>query len=191
MWAVGVVIVIALGAYLIMAKSKTDNSEMANNAQSNSEVKNSQSNTAPANSVQHTDTSLKALLASGTSQKCSYSDSGSEGVFYLSGGKSRGDFTTTVSGKTTASHMISDGKTSYIWMDGQPQGYKMSLEVNASTNQQANSTAASAQQGVDVNKTMNYDCQAWSADNSMFNLPSGIEFVDFAAMMKGSMKANY
>lgn len=179
MWVVGIIIIAAIALYLIMAKSKTGN-EAAVNTAGNSAVKTGQNAATPATKA----SSLKDLLALGTSQKCTYSDNGSQGTFYVSGGKSRGDFTSTVAGKSTGGHMIADGKTSYVWMDGEKQGFKMSLD--ASAQQQANAPASQSQ-GVDVNKQMDYSCQAWSADNSMFTMPSGIEFVDLAEMMKNSV----
>jgi hypothetical protein len=179
MWVVGVIIVIALGLYLIMAKSKTSSENGNNVAAENSPAANAN---AAANSQPAQQSSLKDLLALGTSQKCTFSDSNTAGTFYIASGKSRGDFSSTVAGKATATHMIGDGKTSYVWIDGQKQGFKMSLEA-AADQKQANAQP-NASQGVDMNKKMNYSCEAWTADNSMFTLPSGIEFVDMSTMMK-------
>lgn len=177
MWIAAAVIVIAVGAYLVMGKSKTG--QAPTNETGNSEVMDSQESAAPAAKA----SSVKDLLALGTSQKCTYSDDNSSGTFYVSGGKSRGDFTASSGTTTTKGHMIADSKTSYVWMDGQRQGYKMSLE-DVKTNAQANSSQPSGQnQGVDVNKEMNFNCESWTADSSMFALPDGIEFIDLAAMM--------
>ena len=126
---------------------------------------------------------LKGLISKGGSQKCSFTNNydtvQSNGVVYVTQGKMRGDFTTTVSGKTTASHMIVDNNTSYIWTDDMKQGYKMSFaEMNGDMTAQ-NSAA------FDVNKELNYSCGTWSGDSSVFVLPSTITFADMNAMMQG------
>jgi hypothetical protein len=99
----------------------------------------------------------------------------------VSGGKSRGDFTATVNGKAMGSHMIMDGKTSYIWTDGQTQGFKMSVDAAATATAK---DQAAAQQSFDANKKLNYSCSAWSADSAMFSLPAGVQFTDMSAMLQ-------
>jgi hypothetical protein len=182
MWAIGAIIVAALVIYLIvMAKGKSGNGNNTDSANVNSSQSANSSGSAGANAnVQaNNESSLKQLLAAGVSQKCTFSDNGSQGTFYVSSGKSRGDFSSTVAGKATTTHMISDGKTSYVWVDGQPQGFKMSFD--AASQQQANASA-SAPKGVDVNKTLDYHCEAWSADSSMFSMPANIQFMDLSTM---------
>jgi hypothetical protein len=77
--------------------------------------------------------------------------------------------------------MISDGKDSYMWMDGQTSGYKMKFDDSAKP--AANTTQNS---GVDPNKNMDYKCSNWSADGSLFTLPSNVQFQDMSAMMGGA-----
>lgn len=181
LWVVGLIIVVAIGAYLMMSNKKSGNQPLDNSA-SNTSVKDDKSTTEPATKA----SSLKDLIALGSSQKCTFSSEGSEGTIYVSGGKSRGDFSTTASGSTSKGHMMFDGKMSYVWMDGQAQGYKMSLE-SADDNKPTNTpTNTPTQSGVDYDKQMDYNCEKWSADNSMFVLPSNVEFLDMATMMDSS-----
>src|SRR6185503_5345615 len=153
--------IIGLIAYLALGKK--NNTDQTSSVESNSQTADTASEASQSTA---TPQSLKSLLAAGTAQKCSFSDSGSQGTFYVSAGKARGDFTTTASGKTTATHMIVDGQTSYIWMDGQSQGFKMMADASAQAN-------VNAQQAIDANKPIGYSCSAWSADSSMFVLPTG------------------
>ncbi len=118
--------------------------------------------------------SMKDLLASGQSQQCTFSDeTGNTGTVYVANSKMRGDFNSTVDGKTTASHMIVDQPTAYVWMDGQTDGFKMSLDA---VKQPQGST-----QSVDIDKKVDYTCTSWSTDASIFTLPAGIEFRDMGA----------
>ena len=95
----------------------------------------------------------------------------------------RSDFSTVSNGKTTTMHMIIDGKDSYTWLDGMETGFMMSL----STTKPANVNAQS--QGVDPDKKVDYACQPWIADASLFVVPSDVKFTDYSAMMQGSAGA--
>ena len=136
--------------------------------------------------------SLKELLTAGAAQKCTYSttiESGSsEGITYVSGGKVRGDFTTTTSGKSIVSHMISDGKTSYIWTEGEKNGYKMTVEEQAETDTKTDysDTSVSSNTNANLDEKLDYKCSAWIADSSVFTPPANVTFTDFSQMFKAS-----
>ncbi len=122
--------------------------------------------------------SLKDLVTAGVPQKCTFKDESNmntEGTSYISGGKVRGDFATTVEGKTSAGHMIFDGKTSYVWMDGTTSGFKM--EVDPAT---MNSGDPNNQQGLDFNKSLDYNCAVWIPDAKMFTPPTDVTFSSFS-----------
>ena len=135
-------------------------------------------------------TSLKELIAANVPQKCTFSttdeESGkTEGTTYVAGGKVRGDFTNTISGKTTTSHMISDSKTSYIWEEGQKKGVKMTVdEPETDGADTATSTDSSAGTQADLNEKADYKCSAWLPDSSLFNPPSDVKFADLSEMFK-------
>ncbi len=128
-------------------------------------------------------TSLKELMAGGP-QKCEVSfangDSQSQGTVYVTNGKFRGDFSATVNGQTNTSHMINDSQTSYMWMEGQATGYKMAAMATSSMEN------SNSRQSVDQNAKYDYHCSSWSADNSQFTPPSGVNFMDMSAMMGAS-----
>lgn len=126
--------------------------------------------------------SLKDLLSSGVAQKCSFSSDGSQGVSYISGGKVRGDFTSQVSGKTTTSHMISDGATSYIWTDGEPNGFKMTVDPNQAAEVKNDYTNTSTSGAADLNQKADYKCSGWVVDGSVFTPPTNVTFSDFSQM---------
>lgn len=114
--------------------------------------------------------SLRQLLAAGVAQKCTFSSEGTQGTVYTGGGKMRGDMQTTSDERTIVSHMIVDGTTSYIWMDGQTTGFKMSWEA-AQTG-----TTGNVQTGIDPNKNVDYDCGVWVTDPGQFAMPAGVTF---------------
>ncbi len=134
--------------------------------------------------------SLKDLLSSGAAQKCTFSqtsDSGtSEGTTYVSGGKVRGDFTTTSSGKTMTSHMISDGKTSYIWTEGEKTGFKMTATDASPSTVQKDSADNPVNSQADLDQKADYKCSSWIVDGSVFTPPSNVTFTDFSQMLNPS-----
>ena len=134
------------------------------------------------NKVQETEqsfpTSLKELLTAGIPQKCTFKDLidevNTEGTTYVASGKMRGDFSTTIEGKTTTGHTVYDGTTSYVWMDGNSTGFKMDIDPNETT-----SSESETQQGLDLNKTIDYNCSAWLPDQSLFTPPDDVTFTAF------------
>lgn len=125
--------------------------------------------------------SMKELIASGVSQKCDFSEpqSNTSGTIYIAGGKVRGDFTSTSPSGVVGGHMISDGTSVHTWMEGMTQGFTSSFDMSGAPG------GGDTQQGLDPSKKTDYKCEKWSADESKFQLPSGITFVDMSTIMKG------
>lgn len=130
--------------------------------------------------------SLKDLILGGVAQKCTYTDttSGTEGVSYIANGKVRADYTTSEGTTTTNGHMIADGTTSYVWMDGQDTGFKMSFDLNEEAATDVPEVPEGQDnQALDVNEAMDYKCSPWLVDGSMFSPPSNVTFTDFSSML--------
>jgi hypothetical protein len=119
--------------------------------------------------------SLADLAARGGTWKCSVNstanDAASSGTTYVSGNLVRADFTTTVAsyGKVESHLIVRDGYT-YTWSPVMPQGIKTSV-----TSSGQGSGAASGQ-GANANASYSYDCQPWTADASLFVLPTNVTF---------------
>ncbi len=162
-----VIVVLMLGVGGFLLASKTNRSSSVEPTQS--------ANVATTESPK----SLKELLTASSAQQCSFSgETGATQTVYISRGKMRGDFTTASAQGTMNSHMVVDGQTSYLWVDGQNTGFKMSFD--AASQQQ---TQQGANNSVDVNKEVDYKCKAWAEDASLFTLPTDIKFTDFSSMV--------
>jgi len=127
--------------------------------------------------------SLVALLATEGSQKCtvtSQTDSSeSSGEVYIANGMMRGVFTSTAAGQTVQSNMVVKDNVSYVWMDASTEGLMMAF--NAAPASSENEAA------IDVNQEYSYNCEDWSTDESFFELPSEVTFVDLAQVLEGQM----
>jgi hypothetical protein len=122
--------------------------------------------------------SLKDLLSLGAAQKCTYDG----GVVYVSSGKMRGDFEVKTDESTMKSHVIVDGKTSYFWTEGTGMGVKFVADDDLDA-----SDSTTNEDGVygslDAETPMNYVCSAWIVDNSLFALPTDVDFSDMSTLM--------
>lgn len=123
--------------------------------------------------------STKDLLARGGDYKCTFAqeveNSKSTGTVYISGEKLRGDFKTEITATGPAmlveSHMISDGEFMYTWSSMMPTGFKMNVTETSET-----ATITPSQQGFDANVDIDYNCVAWTPEESQFSLPSTVTF---------------
>ncbi len=119
--------------------------------------------------------SFASLAGRSGSWKCTVDTSAleavSSGVVYVSGGKVRGDLTTSVQGYgNVESHMLADGTDVYTWSSMMSQGFKAPMTA------QGSGSAAPSGQGMDANMEYSYDCQPWSADAALFVVPANITF---------------
>jgi hypothetical protein len=119
--------------------------------------------------------SLQDLIASGVPQKCTYSDISDgvniSGTSYISGGEVRADYSTEVQNNTSVGHMIFDGTTSYVWMDGSTTGFK--LEKAELT---PGESSVGSQKALDMQKSLDYKCGIWVPDATLFQPPANIKF---------------
>lgn len=123
--------------------------------------------------------SIKDLFTLGSAQQCSFNDqAGNSGTVFVANQKMRGDFITVAPQGSVNAHMIVDSSTSYLWVDGQNTGIKMSFDATAATE----NLGSQANTNVDWDKKFDYDCKAWNADSNMFTLPTGVKFTDLGAL---------
>ncbi|OGC92245.1 hypothetical protein A2899_04860 [Candidatus Amesbacteria bacterium RIFCSPLOWO2_01_FULL_49_25] len=158
---VAILLLLGIGGYTLMMGKKTN---PASTVPTTGEV-------SPTPAIQSG--SLRQLLTGGISQKCTYDAEGNLGTVYVSGGKMRGDMQLTSDDKTVGSHMIVDDTTTYIWMDGQTSGYKMSWDMTTPA-----PTGAAAQTGFDPDEDVNYNCGPWVSDGRQFTLPAEVTFAE-------------
>jgi hypothetical protein len=126
--------------------------------------------------------SIKDLVADGEPVRCTFSrsDDNSEtnGVTYVANGKVKGEFEVMMKTGPTAnqritSNMIIDGDTMYMWSSSMPQGMKMKVDAQATADAEAGQQSA-----INYDEQLDYDCDSWDSNSSVFELPSGVTFLD-------------
>jgi len=126
------------------------------------------------------ESTLKELIAMEGSQKCAVTSkndtSESTGEIFVANGLMKGEFTSIAGGQTVKSYMIIKENKSYIWSDMMPQGFVMELSAETPTSEDPN-------QSMDVNQKYSYECDDWTADTAVFELPAGIKFMSTADLI--------
>ena len=158
--------VVLVGGYFIISGKKDDNMEAVKNETVNED--------------QVADTSGKKMAFSefikqGGSYKCevkqAMSDFENNGTVYINGTNIRGDFSTVAEGKAMDTTFISRDGYSYTWSSLMPStGFKMKIKTDASANADSQNYSWNAEQIGD------YNCEAWTADESKFVIPTNINF---------------
>lgn len=122
---------------------------------------------------------LRGLLSSEKSQKCTYSydlqSMSVSGTVYVAKGKLKGDFTSISQQAKIGGHMIVVGGYTYIWTDLNKMGVKMAFDQAQPSN-----ASATNSQVAQIDQSFNYSCQGWTEDDSLFTLPSNITFTTTA-----------
>lgn len=131
--------------------------------------------------------SLLDLLNLGKNQRCTFkttvSNAVTEGVVYIAAGKMRNDFTVTTNGKKSTMYMIRNGEDNYIWGGDMEKGIKMKLSLEEL------SSNSKASQYVNPNQKVDYSCDSWNVDQSVFMPPSNVEFTDLSGLMPKTTSA--
>ena len=162
---VSVLLVIGVGAYLLLGMKLQGSNTKTSITQNKSVSK--------TKSMQEV---LKDLMASGKSQKCTYSNKLElvtvSGTIYIAGEKMRGDFTSVSKGNNISGHMIVDSQFTYTWTDVSKRGVKVAINQQPSGGPLNN-------QALGINKTFSYNCQDWLGDSAMFVPPSDVVFATY------------
>jgi outer membrane lipoprotein-sorting protein len=124
--------------------------------------------------------SIADLMKRDNALKCEWSmdDSGQrgEGVVYISGENYRQEINLTEP-QTMKAYSVSDGEFIYNWTDQAKQGMKMKKSKAESQQTQQQETYQESNT-VDINENIDFNCSGWNVDESKFNLPKDVDFID-------------
>lgn len=175
--AVIAVVVIAGGAFLLTHRRSNNQADVSSTSTTNG------SNSSDSTNNSEVSGTIQSLFASGGSKMCTYkSNPGAEyessGVVYVANGKIRTDYTGKgANGEVQSGHLISDGTTGYMWNDQANSGIKMPFaQYNTASNTAPNGHST------DYENKYDFHCQGWLADNSKFEVPTGVQFSEMPAM---------
>lgn len=127
-----------------------------------------------------TSTTFKSIFAQEGNNMCEYEQSSPSGksshVIYIADGKMRGEFRTTVGGKTTTTLMIYTGGYLYTWTEGLATAKRTQLTTIANL-------PAVIPQDLDSGAvygtkfdTVSWDCHPWNKDAKLLTLPTYLKY---------------
>ena len=134
--------------------------------------------------------SMRDLMMRGESMECSFTftdadGASGEGTSFFDGERVRMDTMVQFDGQTYNASNIIRSNEMYAW-GTMPQGefaIVMPLEDGMEDEEFMDEEAP-----VGVDEEVDYDCQPWSVDNSVFTPPQDVEFMDMSEMMQGMMQ---
>lgn len=164
-----VIAVVAVGGYFWMGKG--GGTEKMN-------TQNAESTTADTTEQSGKKMAFSEFLKQGGSYKCTVNQSvaGTEtvGTTYIKDGLMKGEYNTKVAGLDVTSYFIMRDGYSYSWSSMMPTtGFK--VKVDQST-EASGSTETSGSYSFNAEQIGDYSCEVWSADESVFTLPSSVTF---------------
>ena len=139
------------------------------------------------NSEENFSGSLNDLIKRGLPTKCafSYAEDGvaQVGETYISGEQARVNTKMTNEGKASEVYVIKKGTDYYIWTSDTPgKGTKFSF--TETEEKELQEKGQQANKNVDFDKKVDYKCDVWLPDNSLFAVPSNVEFQDMTEIFK-------
>lgn len=140
--------------------------------------------------------SMNSLLEMGANLECSVifrddQNTGimTEGTYFTSLGRMRGDFVVSTNEGETVSSMILDGDEMYSWteIEGEKYGMKISMTDLAASKESDN--MPEAREAVSLDADVRYNCQPWdNVDSSIFVPPNDTIFKDYKDLMNVGME---
>jgi len=115
------------------------------------------------------------------------------GTSYVSGKNVRYVSEVKASGmEPVATNMLTDGEWVYTWSTEMQQGMKMKLdafkETAATGDTKTENESPTSEQAKNFESNYDYNCMDWTGDPKMFELPQGLEFVDFSQTVESMMQ---
>lgn len=135
---------------------------------------------------------LENILRRGENSICEFSTTDDEGIatsgrLYVTDGGSRirGEFDTVLSdGESYRSNLIRNGTLAYFWTSLSDQGFRMTLDENEESLLEPLQGTDDSGAWMNEEYEMDFDCKSWNVDNSVFNLPPDVNFVDMTSTLQ-------
>jgi len=121
--------------------------------------------------------------------KCTFKSESEDGttlgVTYVTGGKTKTEVEIKNDDMNIKSYSILDGDWIYTWTSESNQGTKTNLkEMEGVIDEDTDDNTAESSDYYNQYHEFDYKCTSWSPDESLFDLPENIEFVDLSEMVE-------
>ncbi len=140
---------------------------------------------------------LEALLALGQNLECAISyaqqnevvSTVTEGTYFTSQGRMRGDFMVPDMVDGAVSSMILTDGVMYSWTEIEGEKYGMKISLSDLEQSKRTESAPGAHETVPFDSKVSYNCKPWVAlDGSVFEVPTDIIFKDYKDIVNVGME---
>lgn len=100
------------------------------------------------------------------------------GKLWTTDSKGRSTMSADISGMVMEAHAVYQGNTAYTWMLVGDQKIGMKFSPSELDAMSSSMTAQERQQAEQISRSMRFNCQPWSPDETKFILPSDVDFRD-------------
>lgn len=127
---------------------------------------------------------IKDLMSLGQAVKCTFEnpDGQGKGTVFAQGSKAKTEMEIDMDGQKISMNTLVDGDWIYQWGNSMMGNTKMNIkemEKLSDQYQEGNQEwNPEPEQSQSYNQELNYNCSPWGVDDSVFNLPAGVEFTD-------------
>jgi hypothetical protein len=190
----GVVLALIVGTLALVMLFRNDTKEATMPPQSAPVVQNETSKVVTP--VTGTDT-LQSLLALGQNLECTISyamnnavvSTVTEGTYFTSRGRMRGDFIIPgVAGSAVSSMILTDG-IMYTWTEIEGEKYGMKITLSDLEQSKSSDSAPDVHETVPLDMAVSYNCKPWVAlDGSVFEVPTDVIFKDYKDLVNVGME---
>jgi hypothetical protein len=187
----GAVLVGGVALYMIFSTTP-DNAIISNGTDASTQEQVNEPITSPTSGTD----SLSALLELGQNLECSIvytprvaGEAATEGTYFTSRGRMRGDFIIDSMDTQIVSSMILDAGTMYSWSEIEGKKYGMKMTISELETSRAYDSVPEANAAVPLDEFVKYSCKPWVAiDGSIFVPPSDIIFTEYRDMINMGME---
>lgn len=124
---------------------------------------------------------LESALADGQAVRCTYEQEGNSGTAYIS---SEAEFRVDYRAAESTGHVITKDNTTYFWTDGESTGYMFEYDPQDSNDLMDEANSISPETLKNNFEEDNVSCEEFDFDDSLVELPEGIEFSSFEDLMQ-------
>lgn len=135
--------------------------------------------------------SMRELIARDEAMTCTFSFASTDGVsgdgtgYFAGDERMRMESTVTQDGETYEVDYIINDDTMYMWGNTAQGTFGMQMTLTES-----DAAASESDIPVGVDDDITYSCSSWSVDESLFEIPTEVEFMDMSTMMQGMQDAS-
>lgn len=174
-------VLIIVGAYMATGGFGSNEDEQNSATESSSETQQKESEASETSSEETSVNLIESALAGGDAVKCVFVQDNNSGTAYISSeNKYRVDYQSPEGNGS----LIFKDDVMYTWMDGESEGIQITNPKDSAGELSEQYDSYSPEEIEENYNEENIDCEKFSFDDSLVELPSNVEFVSYDELLQ-------